>query len=87
MTILKGNRRYKEQIHCAICSLPLPLLIAFPIVLWKLLSLKRYKKGDRVASGVEGWSEGREMRSRAWPRMGLLKQRSKRSPTLSGKKV
>lgn len=64
----------------------LPFLISF-LVLWKLMSLKRQRKGRRIAGGLEGLSEGREVRSRAWPRMGLLKERSKKPRILRRQKV
>lgn len=51
------------------------------------MSLKRQRKGRRIAGGLEGLSEGREVRSRAWPRMGLLKERSKKPRTLRRQKV
>lgn len=51
------------------------------------MSRKRQRKGCRVANGLERLSEGREVRSRAWPRMGLLKERSKEPRTLRRQKV
>ena len=43
--------------------LPLPFRTAFPAVLWKLLSFKRYRKGSSVDTGQRA---GGEVTNLAW---------------------
>lgn len=71
--------------HSMYHYLPLPFLTSFPVVLWKLLSLKRDRKGGNIDVGQKVGGSGR--RSGTWPRMGILRHRSKRQRIPSGQKV
>lgn len=72
ITILKGSGGTGNAFN--VPSPALPCLTSFPVVLWKLLSLRRYRKGSSVDVGQRAGG----VRSGTWPRMGILRHRSKR---------